>query len=82
MPSSRLAAIEEELARLQGLHDLAMSAFKFDEANGLQQQICALEDERLALAAVLPPRPATADPPTGVIPVLARPRRARSRRVG
>jgi hypothetical protein len=82
MSSSRLAAIERELARLQGEHDLAMSAFKFDEANVLQQQICALEDERRALAATLPARPEAADPPTGVIPVLARPRRVRRRRMG
>lgn len=79
MPSSRLAAIEQDLARMQGLHDLAMSAFKFDEANELQRQICALEDERRALAQTLPACPPPPEP-TGVIPVLVEPRHRWRRR--
>ena len=77
---ARLAAVEDELARLQAQHDLAMSAFKFDEANALQRRIEALEDERRALAAALPPVEAGAEPPVGIVPVLARPHRARRRR--
>jgi hypothetical protein len=57
---ARLAAVEEELAALAARHDLAMSAFKFDEAREVQKQIAVLEGERAALAAVLP---AAASPP-------------------
>src|SRR3989442_8775578 len=77
---ARLDAVHEELARLQAQHDLAMSAFKFDEANALQRRIEALEDERRALAAALPRVEAAAEPPVGIVPVLARPHRARRRR--
>jgi len=76
----RLADIDRELAGLRSEHDLAMSAFKFDEANALQRRIEALEDERRAVAAALPPRSAVPDPDTGIVPVLARPRRLRRRR--
>ena len=79
----RLGAVERELARQQAQYELAMSAFKFDEANALQGQIEALEDERRGVAAALPPVEATAELPPGVVPVLARPRpasRARRRR--
>ena len=79
MPASRLEAIERELARLQGLHDLAMSSFKFDEARELQQRICALVDERQAVAAQLPADPVPPESTTGVFPVLAHPRRRRRR---
>jgi hypothetical protein len=76
---ARLADIDRELGSLQGQHDLAMSAFKFDEANALQRRIVALEDERRAVAATLPvPAPAV-EPETGVVPVLTRPRRVRKR---
>jgi hypothetical protein len=69
------AAIPAELRRLRTHYERAMSRFKFDEANALQQRIAALEAE---LAASGPPaRPA--EPPTGIIPVLARPRRRRGR---
>ena len=47
----RLAAIEGDLAALQAQYELAMSAFKFDEADALQRQITVLEGERLVLAA-------------------------------
>ncbi len=76
----RLADSDRELAGLRSEHDLAMSAFKFDEANALQRRIEALEDERQAVAATLPPRSAAPDPDTGLVPVLARPRRLRRRR--
>ena len=76
---ARLADIDRELARLQGQHDLAMSAFKFDEASALQRRIEALEDERRGLAAALPPVAAAAEPPLGVVPGLARPRHHRRR---
>ena len=76
----RLAELDGELANLQAQQDLAMSAFKFDEANALQRRIEALEDERQAVAATLPPRSAVPDPETGIVPVLARPRRLRRRR--
>jgi hypothetical protein len=74
---ARLAAIDRELADLQAHHDLAMSAFKFDEANALQRRIEALEDERRVVSAALPP---VAEPPPGVVPRLARPRPRRRRR--
>jgi hypothetical protein len=77
----RLAEIERELVRLQAQHDLAMSAFQFDEANALQTRIAALDDERQALVADLPASHATAGPPLGTVPVMLRPRRPpRSRR--
>jgi hypothetical protein len=74
---ARLAEIELELAGLQARHDLAMSAFRFDEANALQRMIAALDDERRALTAALPPAPAAVEPPTRIVPVLVRPRRRR-----
>jgi hypothetical protein len=73
----RLAEIERELARLQAEHDVAMSAFKFDEANALQRRIAALEDERRSLVRRLPAHSPAVEPPTGIVPVLARPRRRR-----
>ena len=79
---ARLGEIERELARLQAQHDLAMSAFKFDEANGLQRSIAVLETDRRALAANLPASPPTAKPPSGIVPILARPRPVRRRRMG
>ena len=79
---ARLAAIERELARLRATHDLAMSAFKFDEASAVQRRIEPLDDERRSLAARLPAPMPAAGPDTGVVPVLARPRPARRRRMG
>jgi hypothetical protein len=57
---ARLAAVDCELAGLGARHELAMSAFKFDEAREVQQRIAALERERGELIAALPP----AAPPT------------------
>jgi hypothetical protein len=74
---ARLAVVEGELGDLQGEHDRAMSAFQFDEANALQRRIEALEDERRAIIAALPLVKPTTEPPLGVEPVLARPRRLR-----
>jgi hypothetical protein len=51
---ARLAAIERELAGFGVRHDLAMSAFKFDEAREVQQRIAALERERTELMDALP----------------------------
>ncbi|MGE0258236.1 MAG: hypothetical protein AB7H71_03560 [Alphaproteobacteria bacterium] len=70
---ARLAEIDRELARLRYRHDIAMSAFRFEEATALGPQIAALEKERQRLAAAVP----QIEPPTGVAPVLARPRRRR-----
>jgi hypothetical protein len=70
---ARLAAIDRDLARLRYRHDVAMSAFRFEEATALGPAIAALEKERERLAAALP----EAEPPTGIAPVLARPRRRR-----
>jgi hypothetical protein len=77
---ARLASIDRKLAGLQGQHDLAMSAFKFDEATALQTRIAELEDERRAIAAALPEQILPPEPPSGVVPVLAGPRRLRRRR--
>ena len=70
---ARLAGIDRDLARLRYRHDSAMSAFRFEEATALGPAIAALEKERDRLAAALP----DAEPPTGIVPVLARPRRRR-----
>jgi hypothetical protein len=78
--SDRLAVIERELAQLRYRHDIAMSAFLFEEATALGRAIAGLDQELEMLAADLPPvasGPATA---TGVTPVLHRPRRRASRR--
>jgi len=77
---ARLAEIDRELGRLRWRHDLAMSAFKFDEASAMQRRIGALNDERRVVAAALPPPQPAAEPPLGVVPALARPRRSRRRR--
>ena len=78
----RLSEIERDLARLQAQHDLAMSAFKFDEASALQRRIAARETEREALAATLPAPPAGPEPVSGAVPVLARPAWRRGRQRG
>ncbi|HTV89639.1 MAG TPA: hypothetical protein VME41_11545 [Stellaceae bacterium] len=72
----RLDEIERELARLRYRHDIAMSAFRFEEATALGPQLAALERERAALAAALPPE---GEPPTGIVPTLAAPRGRRRR---
>lgn len=74
---ARLAEIERELAALQARHDLAMSAFKFDEANAVQRRIGALEDERRAVAASLPEPAVPPEPAPADVPALARLRWAR-----
>ena len=71
----RLAAVEHEVNGLQAQYELAMSGFKFDEANALQRRIAALEGERRALAASLPPPAPVTEPPVGVVPTLYRPGR-------
>jgi hypothetical protein len=75
---TRLAAVERELSRLDVRHELAMSAFKFDEARDLQQRIAVLERERAALVEALPPR----TEPTAAVPspVTVRSRRLTQRR--
>jgi hypothetical protein len=74
---ARLAEVERELARLRYRHDIAMSAFRFEEATALGPAIAALEKERQELAALLP---AAAEPPQPQIPTLERhPRRIRRR---
>jgi hypothetical protein len=73
---ARLVGIDRELTRLRHRHDIAMAAFKFEEATALGPAMAALENARRALVALLP-EPAPAAPSTGVVPVLARPRRRR-----
>jgi hypothetical protein len=75
---ARLVAIERELSRLGSRHDLAMSAFKFDEARELQRRITVLERERAELEAVLPTPAPT--PPMEPVPVRIRARRPIPRR--
>ena len=75
----RRATIDRELAQLRSWHDLAMSAFKFDEADALQRRIAALEDERQSLAAGQPAPLPAAVAPIGIVPLLAQPRRRRPR---
>lgn len=62
----RLAAVEAELTRLRYRHDIAFSAFRFEEATALGPAINALEREREALAAAIPPEPPKAPAPTRV----------------
>jgi hypothetical protein len=73
----RLAAVERELAGLGVRHDLAMSAFKFDEAREVQQQIAVLERERGELVDALP---APAEPSPAASPSLRVRRRHLPRR--
>ena len=68
----RLSEVERELARLRYRHDIAMSAFRFEEATALGPAIAPLEQERQALITALPPVPIE----TGRVPVLTRPRGA------
>jgi hypothetical protein len=75
---ARLAAVERELAELGAQHDLAMSAFKFDEARDVQQRIAVLERERAELVAVLPVP--VRQPPATPAPVFVAPRRHRRSR--
>ncbi len=78
---TRLVALGGELAVLEARYELAMSAFKFEEANTLQQKIAALEAERRLLAETLPSATLAPEPPTGIVPMLGkRPRRGRARR--
>ena len=70
---ARLAEIDREPTRLRYRHNVAISAFRFEEATALGPAIAALEKERERLAAALP----TIEPPTGIAPVLTRPRRRR-----
>jgi hypothetical protein len=75
----RLAEVERELARLRYRHDIAMSAFRFEDATALGPAIAALEQERQALASALPVEPVP-KASSGVIPQLSQPRRSRRRR--
>ena len=62
---ARLAAVERELSGLGVRHELAMSAFKFDEARDVQQRIAVLEGERRELVDALPP---PTEPPAQCLP--------------
>jgi hypothetical protein len=72
---ARLSLVERELLQLGTRHDLAMSAFRFDEARDLQQRIGVLERERAELIAVLPALPPP--PPTASTRVAVGPRHRR-----
>jgi hypothetical protein len=72
----RLAAVERELSGLGIRHDLAMSAFKFDEAREVQQQIAVLERERSELVDALPPPPVSSPRMVRRRPLTRRRRRA------
>ena len=75
---ARLAIVERELSQLGSRHDLAMSAFKFDEARDVQRAIAILEQERAELVAALP---AAAPSPAAPVLIKLRSRRpARHRR--
>jgi hypothetical protein len=77
---ARLSLVERELLQLGRRHDLAMSAFRFDEARDLQQRIGVLEHERAELIAAVPapaPEPPTAPARVAVVP--SRRRRPRHR---
>ena len=76
-PRARLAEIARELTRLRYRHDIAMSAFRFEEATGLGQRIATLEREQQALTGATPTTVSGIETPTGIIPTLDRPRRRR-----
>lgn len=65
---TRLAALERELSQLGTRHDIAMSAFRFDEVLDLQRRIAVLEREQAELVTVL----AAAAPPSLAAPVPVR----------
>jgi hypothetical protein len=60
---ARLAELDDALARLRTQYDVLMNAFKFDEARAVATRIEAHEEERQALAAMLPPLPEPAPTP-------------------
>ena len=76
---ARLVRLERQLAQLQYRHDIAMSAFLFEEAAALGRTMAMLEKERQTLAAGLPPPETIPQAATGSVPVLAQPRRLRRR---
>jgi len=78
---AQLAAFEANLVRLQARYELAISAFKFDEANALQRQIVALEAEHQPLGRSLPAQFGAEAPPTGIVPTIGRPLRRRRPRL-
>ena len=74
---ARLSLVERELSQLGTRHDLAMSAFRFDEARDLQQRIGVLVRDRDQLIAMLPAAaPSPAEAPArvrvGSLPVTRR----------
>lgn len=76
-PRARLAEIEAELARLRYRHDIAFSAFRFEEATALGAPIAELERERALLTASLPPEP----PKAAALTRVEVPRGRRGRRL-
>jgi hypothetical protein len=75
---ARLSLVERELLQLGTRHDLAMSAFRFDEARDLQQRISLLERERAELVAVVP----APSPPPPIAPARIAVDPSRRRRPG
>ena len=75
---ARLIEIEAERTKLIARFEMAMSTYTFDEAWAVQQALHALNDEQQALADQVPPdvTPVAAEP-TGIEPVLLKPRRRR-----
>jgi len=78
---ARLLVVEQKIARLQAAYELAMSAFKFEEASALQRRIAALEAERHSLGRALPPQLGAEESPTGIVPTIGRPLRRRRGRL-
>ena len=77
----RLRHVEAFARDANGVEDCRqVSAFKFDEASALQQQIAALDTERQSLARSLPPQLRAEEPPTGSVPAVGRPRYGRRSR--
>jgi hypothetical protein len=75
---ARLVEIEAQRTKLVARFEMAMSTYRFDEAWAVHKELHALNDEQQALAAEQPPQaPAIAAEPTGIEPVLLKPRRRR-----
>jgi hypothetical protein len=75
---ARLTEIEAERTKLIAQFEMAMSSAGFDEAWAVHHALHALNVEQEALAVAAPTGiPPAATEPTGIEPVLLRPRRRR-----
>jgi hypothetical protein len=79
MKATSMAKLDAELRRLAAQYEMAMSAFRFDEARAVQKAIADVRAAREENAATLPANPTTPPDEQGAAPTLLRPRRLRRR---